>query len=740
VLQPMPQDDARVTYAAKLDNAERVIDWTNEAAQVDRQVRCFSPRPGARCLLGGRWLKIIAGAAELGSSSLAPGSVADDALGVACGGGTLYRISHLQPEGKKAMAAADFLRGRPLRRGDAFAVERGAVDQRHIHVLPPAVANRIAAGEVVERPASIVKELVENSLDAGATRIRVRVEQAGKTLIEVDDDGCGMGDADAQLSLQRHATSKISDAADLHTIASHGFRGEALPSIASVSRFEMLTALSGANAGISLKVEDGGDAGAAPAAPRRGTRIRVRDLFCNTPARQRFLRTDRTEEGVMLEALRSLALANPGVGFSLLCDGRTRLDVAQGQSREARIAAILGKSFMGNQLAHSEAFEGIHVAGYFALPTHHHRDAGRMHFFINGRVIHDRQLISALKAGYRDVLFHDRFPQAVLWIEMDPAEVDVNVHPAKREVRFRQPQSVRGAVVNCVRAAISRMGSQVSDATTAQALRAMGGAVARSGGQRFDGKPFTGQGSMGRQSGSWLDQQSMRLLFSSPTASGPSASPEAHEGEAAYAGGAWGCGQDGALHLGQPLTQIHRCYIVAQSEDGIVLVDQHAAAERITYERLKRQLADGKLATQMLLTAADWHPDAASSVWLHEHDEGLTAFGFSVQARGEESFAVTAIPAMLAGESPIELVEELVESLRLAGSEAEGRGRVLERWLGNRACKGSIKAGRLLKIEEQEALLREMEQTPNIAQCNHGRPTYVRLSLLELDGLFGRRG
>jgi len=607
--------------------------------------------------------------------------------------------------------------------------------EMRIHVLPPAVANRIAAGEVVERPSSIVKELVENSLDAGASRIAVRIEQAGRRLIEIEDDGCGMGEADALLSLERHATSKISDAEDLSSIASHGFRGEALPSIVSVCRFEMHTALNDADAGVLIRSEGGSEAEASPAAPRRGTRIRVRDLFFNTPARQRFLRTERTEEAVILEAMRALALANPDVSFKLECDGRTRLDAAAGaplgqstgqaanveNRRAARIGQILGREFIANQQAHAEAFDGVHVAGFFALPTHHHRDAGRMFFFINGRVVHDRQLISALKAGYRDVLFHDRFPQAVLWIEMDPAEVDVNVHPAKREVRFRQPQTVRGAVVNAVRAAISRMGQRVSDATTAQALRAMG----------TGGSPASFRPQSAAPAGSY--QQGLQHLFSSP-----SASATAHEEQEAN----YRVESDmvGELHLGQPLAQIHRCYIVAQSEDGIVLVDQHAAAERISYERLKKQLNEGQLVRQMLLTPLDWHPDASSSAWLHEHADALQAYGFEVEIRGEESFSICAVPAMLAEESPLEMVAELTASLRATGLNAEGRGRVLERWLGNRACKGSLKAGRQLKLDEQASLLREMERTPNIAQCNHGRPTYVCLSLNELDSLFGRRG
>ncbi|MDX8392413.1 MAG: DNA mismatch repair endonuclease MutL [Mariprofundaceae bacterium] len=597
-----------------------------------------------------------------------------------------------------------------------------------IHILPTAVANQIAAGEVVERPASIVKELVENSLDAAASCIRVRIEQAGKKLIEVDDDGSGMSKADALLSLKRHATSKITRADDLQAIASHGFRGEALPSIASVCRFEMQTSRAAAvstsaSEGFFISTAAGDDPDVRPVAPRKGTRIRIRDLFFNTPARQRFLRTERTEEAVIVETLRALALANTGVGFRLDCDGRNRLDAPSGQSREARVAAIMGGDFMNNQMPHSESYDGVHVAGFFALPTHHHRDAGRMHFFINGRVVRDKQLISALKAGYRDVLFHDRFPQAVLWIEMDTAEVDVNVHPAKREVRFRQPQSVRGAVVNCVRAAIEKMGQQVSDATTSQALEAMRGGFSTS---RMPASRIA-------------DTSTLQRLFSAPAEAQGACEPQADYAVGVSISGV-SIADKGDLDLGMPLAQVHRCYIVAQSDDGIVLIDQHAAAERITYEKFKRDLAKGSLACQALLTPADWQPDVAMSAWLHDNAEAFSAFGFEVEARGEERFAVAAIPAMLAGESPVEMVAELADSLRAVGAEAEGRGRVLERWLGNRACKGSIKAGRLLKREEQEALLREMERTPNIAQCNHGRPTYVRLSLNELDSLFGRRG
>ncbi|GMR00121.1 MAG: DNA mismatch repair endonuclease MutL [Zetaproteobacteria bacterium] len=593
-----------------------------------------------------------------------------------------------------------------------------------IHVLPPAVANQIAAGEVVERPSSIVKELVENSMDAGAAHIRVRIGQAGKKLIEVDDDGCGMSDADARLSLKRHATSKISTAEELHTIASHGFRGEALPSIAAVSRLEMHTALKGASAGTEVTLEGASEASSQPAPPRHGTRVRVRDLFFNTPARLRFLRTDRTEEAVIMETLRALALANGEIGLRLECDGRQRLDVPAGQTREERVSAIMGTEFTANQYPCHLEHDGTHVDGFFGLPTHHHRNAKRMHFFINGRVVHDKQLISALKAGYRDVLFHDRFPQAVVWIEMDPAEVDVNVHPAKREVRFRKPQDVRAAVIACARAAIERMGQTVSSSPARQALQAM----------HTSTRPQSRPASMVRphtpHQHAPADTATLRNLFSAPhVVDGVAESPTPE----------YRLQTEQTLNLGMPLAQIHRCYILAQTDDGVVLVDQHAAAERIRYEKFKCQLLQGTLARQSLLTPAIWQPDTKTSAWLHDYTDELTHFGFEVEAKGEERFAIIAMPAMVRDEAPVALVSELVESIMCIGTDAEGYGRILERWLGNRACKSSIKSGRVLGPEEQEALLRKMEETPNIAQCNHGRPTYVKLSLSELERLFGRK-
>jgi len=370
----------------------------------------------------------------------------------------------------------------------------------------------------------------------------------------------------------------------------------------------------------------------------------------------------------------------------------------------------------------------MQISGHLGLPTFHHRDSTRMLFMVNGRVIRDKQLLAAVRAGYRDVMFHDRYPVAVIRIEIDPADVDVNVHPAKREVRFRSPQAVRAGVISCIRAAIEQFGKSVSSTTTDQAMRSMqygGGATgaASSGG----GMPRFASGDFRPPSSTSMPRDVQSMLFSSPRVAEPASE----------------YGMNGQPDLGHPLAQIHRCYILAQTEAGVILVDQHAAHERMTYEKLKKQLAGKKVSSQKLLTPESLQTDGKTAAWLHEHAEELQPFGVELEISGDELFLIRAVPAMLVREPAVELVAELVESIMLIGadSEADGRGlgRILERWLGNRACKGSIKSGRLLSHEEQEALLREMELTPNIAQCNHGRPTYVSLSLNDLDRLFGRK-
>ena len=589
-----------------------------------------------------------------------------------------------------------------------------------IHILSPQVANQIAAGEVVERPASVVKELVENSLDAGASHITVRIEEAGKKRIEIEDDGSGMSPGDAELALQRHATSKISTAEDLHHIASHGFRGEALPSIASVSRFRMQTCLKGEGEGVDVRI-DAGDIQLRPAPFRKGTRIEVLDLFLNTPARLNFMRSDKTEEAAIVETIKGLAVCNPKVAIRLVQDDRERLLYPPGQRERERVVAVMGGDFAENSIDQNIKHDGMLISAHLGLPTYHHRDSSRMLFLVNGRVIRDKQLIAALRAGYRDVMFHDRYPIAVVRIEMDPAAVDVNVHPAKREVRFKSPQAVRAGIVACVRAAIDQMGQMVSTLPADQALESLrrGSSMPYSGGQTASFAPF----SPARMIDMTLpSDHTQHQLFVT----------HVRELEAGY-------DVTKPLNLGTPLAQIHSCYILSQSDEGVILIDQHAAHERITYEKMKLQLDAGELVHQMMLTPESWEPGLEIGAWLSDHADELKVFGVDLDQVGEENFSIRSVPALLSNESPVELVEELVDACMLIGAEAEGRSRVLERWLGNRACKGSIKAGRILSIEDQNALLREMEKTPNIAQCNHGRPTYVRLSLNDLDRLFGRK-
>jgi len=594
------------------------------------------------------------------------------------------------------------------------------------------VANQIAAGEVVERPASAVKELMENSVDAGASQVIVRIVGAGKKRIEIEDNGSGMSAVDAELALQRHATSKIESSEDLHHIASHGFRGEALPSIASVSRFRMFTSSKGDVEGVEVRVEGGLDTVVKPSPPRKGTKIEILDLFLNTPARLQFMRTDKTEEAAIIDVFKGLALAHPNIAMRLDLDGRKRFDF-QKQSEEARVLTLLGKDFAGNFLHQTLEHEGIQVTSFLGLPTYHHRNSTRMMFLVNGRVIRDKQLIAALRAGYRDVMFHDRYPVAVIRLEIDPALVDVNVHPAKREVRFKSPQAVFSAIVGCVRSGIERMGQTVASTTTDKALQSMHSSYPTQSTHQMASHStmprFVSEASSTYQAkpSNRVPQDIQRMLFSGSSIS---------EGAGQYA-------VEDVLDLGQPLAQIHQCYVLAQTSDGIILVDQHAAHERMTFENLKSQLSDSKVAAQTLLIPEAITLDGETMAWLNDHAKALETFAVNLTIESDDTVLIKSIPAMLSKESPAELAGELIESCMLLGVESEGGntglGRILERWLGNRACKGSIKAGRTLNHDEQIHLLREMEKTPNIAQCNHGRPTYVRLSLNDMDRLFGRK-
>jgi len=603
-----------------------------------------------------------------------------------------------------------------------------------ISILPPIVANQIAAGEVVERPASVVKELVENSIDAGSNRIIITISKAGKQLISVEDNGDGMRPQDALLALQRHATSKIQTADDLHHIASFGFRGEALPSIASVCRFRLHTG-QGTDDACEVQVDGGAEPTLRPAAPRQGTRIEIRDLFLNTPARLRFMRSDRTEEAAITEVVRALALANPAVAIRVEIDGRKRLDFQPSDER-GRIMAVMGDAFSSNCHHQKLSHQGVEISAFLGIPTYHHRDSSKMLFLLNGRAIRDKMLIAALRAAYRDVLFHDRYPVAVMLINLDPELVDINVHPAKREVRFSQPGMVRAAVVATVRAALESMGSRTATTTTEGVLNAMAPSApeqtthtSTTSGSRPSTASSVQVPTMtfaSRQDSPKISSNpqpvSQQLLFATPTVAEP---------EQPYAA---------EQPFGYPIGQIHRRYLITQTTDGIILIDQHAAHERIGYEKLKQQFEQQSIVSQRLLTPETWHAPAETAAWLLDHPDALQPFGVDLDAIDAEHFAIRAIPSLLGDEPPQAVVAELSAAMQMMDGNTTGLGRVLERWLGNRACKGAITSGQQLNHSQQLALLEEMASTPNIAQCNHGRPTWISLSLNDLDRLFGRKG
>ena len=588
-----------------------------------------------------------------------------------------------------------------------------------IRQLDEAAVNRIAAGEVVERPASAVKEMVENALDAGALRISVDYADGGKTLIRVVDDGCGMTGDDLPLALARHATSKI-DGSDLLNIRSFGFRGEALPSLGAVGRLTITSRAAGAD-GVSLTVEGGRMGQVRPAALTRGTVVELRDLFYATPARLKFMRTDRAEAQAIGDVIKRLAMAEPHVGFALRDvsgggEGRVvfRADPMSGDMFDAlhgRLAQVLGADFAENALRIDAETDGLHLVGYAALPTYSRGSSAAQFLFVNGRPVLDRMLFGGLRAAYMDVLSRDRHPAAVLNLICDPERVDVNVHPAKSEVRFREPAAARGIIVSALRHALAGAGHRASTTVASETLQA------------FRPEPRIYQ----------MDRASQPALtrayqFQAPGFSeAPSARyepPIAAEAE--------------ALPLGAARAQVHENYIIAQTAHGMVIVDQHAAHERLVYERLKAQRDDAGIAAQALLIPeiVDLSPlDAARILDLADD---LAALGLGIEAFGGSAIAVREVPAILGQVNATALIRDILDDLADLGDSTRLQARI-DAVLSRMACHGSVRSGRQMRAEEMNALLREMEATPLSGQCNHGRPTYVELKLADIERLFGRR-
>ena len=597
-----------------------------------------------------------------------------------------------------------------------------------IRRLPEGLVNRIAAGEVVERPASAAKELVENAIDAGAGHVDVICEDGGRGLIAVVDDGCGMTADELSLAVERHATSKLPDD-DLTHIATLGFRGEALPSIGAVSRLAITSRAADADSAWRIEVEGGAVRGPEPAALSGGTRVEVRDLFYATPARLKFLKAERTETSHMVDALNRLAMANPYIAFSLQAEGRMRLrlSAAQGdlfRARLDRLGAIMGREFADNAVAVDAEREGLRLTGYAGLPTLNRANAQAQYLFVNGRPVRDRLLQGAVRGAYQDFLARDRHPLVALFLDVPPDLVDVNVHPAKAEVRFRDAGLVRGLIVGALRHALAEAGHRASTTVAAAAL----------GSVRPGGGPALPYGRAPAHVPRGLAERA--AAFQAPGNDG-FAGFDAPSGRVEDADRQGGPSSDG-YPLGAARAQLHETYIVAQTEDGIVIVDQHAAHERLVHERMKTALAEGRVQGQVLLLPEVVELDESAVERLAARAGELAQFGLALEAFGNGAVVVRETPAML-GEADVQgLVRDLADELEELG-EALGLKERIEEVCGTMACHGSVRAGRRLGVTEMDALLRQMEATPHSGQCNHGRPTYVELKLADIERLFGRR-
>ena len=597
-----------------------------------------------------------------------------------------------------------------------------------IRQLDDAAANRIAAGEVVERPASAVKELVENALDAGATRVRVDYAGGGKVLIRVTDDGHGMTPADLPLALSRHATSKI-DGSDLLDIHTFGFRGEALPSLGAVGRLAITSRAEG-HEGAEITVTGGQIGPVRPAALNRGTQVELRDLFFATPARLKFLRTDRAEAQAIAEVMRKLAMAEPFVGFTLYdVDGQReilRVDAEQGELFDAlgaRLGRLMGRDFVDNAIRLDLERDGFRLTGFAALPTYSRGSAVAQHLFVNGRPVRDKLLIGALRAAYMDVLSRDRHPAAVLFVDCDPHLVDVNVHPAKAEVRFRDSGLVRGLLVSGIRHALAGAGHRASGTVADETLAAMRPEPVAPRVYQMD----------------FASRPSLGALRHAYAAQAPEPGPALAESPAPFTSARIEPEQGPVeTPLGAARAQLHENYIIAQTRDGIVIVDQHAAHERLVYERLKAQVAEHGITAQALLIPEIITLSVSDAQRLLDHAGELAGLGLVLEPFGEGTVAVRETPAALGNCDARGLVMDILDELADLGS-SQKLGARIDAVLSRMACHGSIRSGRQMRAEEMNALLREMEATPLSGQCNHGRPTYVELKLSDIEKLFGRR-
>lgn len=606
-----------------------------------------------------------------------------------------------------------------------------------IRRLDETIVNQIAAGEVVERPASVIKELVENAIDAGASRIEIATAGGGKTLIRVIDDGHGMAPAELALAVSRHCTSKLESGLD--AIATLGFRGEALPSIGSVSRMRIRSRRHGTDTGAEITVDGGRIEGPRPAAANRGTLVEVRDLFFATPARLKFLKGERAENSAVSDVVKRVAMAFPAIHFTLSGPDRSTLDYPAAGRREdgllARIGQVLGSDFIDNAVPVDADKEGVRLRGLVGLPSFHRASANQQFAYVNGRPVRDKQILGALRGAYSDMLERGRHAAAVLFSEIDPADVDVNVHPAKADVRFRDPGLVRALIVGGVRRALHEAGIRAS---TRDGNRLAAAFAAPSGGSPNGSRPYET---------STITPGWQAPLSGMANGSGFSDTAQARFETAPAAPPAWADsanGTDTDHPLGAARAQLHDTYILAQTGDSVVLVDQHAAHERLVFEALKTAMHSRPLPAQMLLVPeiVDLDPERAAN--LCEMAETLGRFGLEIEPFGAGAIAVRATPAMLGETDVAGMIADLSDTLETDASagadDAADRLRErLEAVASTMACHGSVRAGRRMRPAEMDALLRQMEQTPGSGTCNHGRPTFIELKLADIERLFGRR-
>ena len=599
-----------------------------------------------------------------------------------------------------------------------------------IQLLSDALISQIAAGEVIERPASVVKELVENALDAHATRIEVELERGGSSLIRVRDDGAGILPEEMALALARHATSKIASLDDLECVATLGFRGEALPSIASVSRLSLVSRPAAAAHAWSVEARDGALAAPVPASHRPGTSVEVRDLFFNVPARRKFLRSDATEYQHVVRMLERLALSRFDVAFALVHNGKPAWSLPAARTaaeRLARVAKICGEEFAGHVIELKYETENLRLSGWLALPTFSRSQSDLQFAFLNGRFVRDKLLAGAVRLAYQDVLFHGRFPAYLVYLELDPTAVDVNAHPQKLEVRFRDPRRIHDFVFRTLERVLADTRPSAESAGSAPLDWLTGSA-------RFDRVALPNQARFVLTEGQ--PPRPGADTYRSLVARAEFAVGEAQPGQHVNGGPADGRSSGGAAPLGHAIAQLHGVYILAQTADGVVLVDMHAAHERVMYERMKQLLA-GQTAQQQLLIPEVLHVTPAQAEAAETHAQEFAALGFGVTRLAPDQLALRAIPSLLAGRDSAAIVRDVLSDLLEQGHSRRVEESI-NHLLGTMACHAAVRAQRILSLPEMNALLREMEATPRADQCNHGRPTWVRLSLTDLDRLFLR--